>query len=769
MALLHPKFERVIFAAFRASIAFSGFALLASATRVCAATLPARIAPPAPFPLVVAQSSSDTFVAPGVTLGRYYLATNAGPLVVCALWVDLREPALRLGAVLANDRLISGGETVSAMARRSGAVAGVNADYFDIGATNQPLNIVVRDGALVRTPSGRAAMTVTRDRNVRFETYRFSGTVTDAGRSWPLGAVDEWPPQATGASLMLPAFGPLPERAGVTIATLEPQGPQAGSLSGEYRVTTVSDASSAHATGIALAFAPGAASVGALPAAGDVVQIAASTDPPLDEVRSALGGGPLLLQGGTPYADPDPPSPGEALHHDPQIGALRRDDGEIVFVEVDGRMPDYSVGLTRAEFAALLRAFGAVDAIAFDSGGSATMVARAPGDGQATVQNVPSDGAERPVADGFFMYSDAPIGPPTRLAVRPAPIVLLAGAFAAPTAAVTDAAGHPLASSGSTRFESVRPATLARIEPIGPATPAHIGPTAPAGPAVLVGLTPGSGTLRVTRGSLSAEVSVRVVGRLARLRVEPARANPDPGGVVAYRAVGTDAAGTPVEVTGRVRWSATHGTVEGDGRFRAGTADTQVNALAGGAEASAVALVGRREIALPLLVPPIPWSASTVPAGGGGSVTVASGQLSLAYDLSVPVRAAYAGTSVDLLGTPLAFSVEIRGGEGGSSTEAPPTGGVSVRAAFVNAQGQRVAVTLARRVDWTGWQRRVVMLPANASAPLQLRSLYVVGAGGQPARGKGVISFRDIRVTFAGTSTPNPPFATSRAYERSSV
>jgi phosphodiester glycosidase len=744
--------ERAMFAAFGASTAFLGFALLASATRLCAATLPARIAPQAPFPLVIAQSSSDAFVAPGVVLARYNLATNAGPLVVCALSIDLREPMLRLGAVLANDRLISGGETVSAMARRTHAVAGVNADYFDIGATNQPLNIVVRDGALVRTPSGRAAMTVTRDRHVRFETYRFSGTVTDADRSWPLGAVDEWPPQATGASLMLPAFGPPPERAGVTIAALEPKGPLAGSLSGAYRVTSVSDASSAHARGVALAFAPGAASAGALPVTGDVVRVDASTDPPLDDVLFALGGGPLLLQGGAPYADPDPPSPGEALHHDPQVGALRRDDDGLVFVEVDGRMPDYSAGLTRPEFGALLRAFGAVDAIAFDSGGSATIVARSPGDAQATVQNVPSDGAERPVADGFFIYSDAPLGPPARLVVRPAPIVLLAGAIAAPTAVVTDAAGHPLASNRATRFVSVEPATLARIEP-----------------AVVLGLAPGSGTLRVARGSLSAEVPVRVVGRLARLRIEPAHANPDPGGVVAYRAVGTDAAGAPVEVTGRVRWSATHGTVEGDGRLHAGTADAQVTAFAGGAEASVVALVGRREIALPLLFPPIPWTFSTVPAGGNGSVTVASGQLNLTYDLSAPVRAAYAGTSVDLLGTPLAFSVEVRAGAGGSGAEAPNTGDVSVRAAFLNAQGQRVAVTVARRVDWAGWQRRVVTLPANARAPLQLRSLYVVGAGAQPARGRGVISFRDARVTFAGTSTPDPPFATSRTRERSSA
>ena len=68
--------------------------------------------------------------------------------------------------------MISSGETVSAMAARTGAVAGINADYFDIGNTNQPLNVVVRDGALLRTPSKRAAIDVAHRRRRRHRLRR---------------------------------------------------------------------------------------------------------------------------------------------------------------------------------------------------------------------------------------------------------------------------------------------------------------------------------------------------------------------------------------------------------------------------------------------------------------------------------------------------------------------------------------------------------------------------------------------------------------------
>jgi hypothetical protein len=140
--------------------------------------LPLELEPPAPFPLVVAQSQTSGFVAPGIRRATYRLQTTEGPLVVNVVAVDPREPTVRFEAVVASDRLISAGEPISSMARRTGAVAGINADYFDIGNTNQPLNVVVKDGALLRTPSKRVVMDVRTDRSIHFENVTFSGSVS---------------------------------------------------------------------------------------------------------------------------------------------------------------------------------------------------------------------------------------------------------------------------------------------------------------------------------------------------------------------------------------------------------------------------------------------------------------------------------------------------------------------------------------------------------------------------------------------------------------
>jgi len=96
----------------------------------------------------------------------------------------------------------------------------------------------------------------------------------------------------------------------------------------------------------------------------------------------------------------------------PLSGIAKTNDGSLLLLEVDGRQPAFSVGLTRSSFAALMSAFDASDAMCFDSGGSSTLVAKLPGEGMAKVRNRPSDGHERRVADGLFVYSSAPAPAP---------------------------------------------------------------------------------------------------------------------------------------------------------------------------------------------------------------------------------------------------------------------------------------------------------------------------------------------------------------------
>jgi len=655
---------------------------------VIAPPVPASLTPPAPFPPVVAQSMTQEAIAPGVRRALYRLQTSDGPLTIEVVAVDPREPTLRFDAVLASDRLISEGETLSSMARRSGAVAGVNADYFDIGQTNQPLGIVVRGGGLVRTPSKRVALDVRRDRSVHFESFSFAGAVRYGATSIPLTAVDEWPPQG-GATFLEPAYGALQNAPGVMLASLAPLATGGASIAGTYRVEALGAATAGIVRGPALGFGPAAQSLAPPPAVGETVTIEAATDPPLDDVVTAVGGGPLLVANGVPVDDANAPAPEERNRRLPVSGAALLPGGELLLVAVDGRSPALSRGVTRPEFAALLLGFGANEGMAFDSGGSAELVGRVLGDASAGVLSTPSDGEERRIADGFFVYSDAPQGPPQTLVVRPSPVVALAGSVVPIRLAVVDAAGHALGAAHAAGGDAVR-----------------------AGPV--------SGGVTVRANGLSANVEVRVVERLAKLVIEPERPNPEPGETVPLRALGYDAGGTPVELGGAVAWSADGGSFTSAGLYRASDRDAVVSARAGGASASLKIRVGRHEAALPSFDP----------------------QPALAFDFTDGTRFAYANGRYPLPGEPLSFSLDVDGD--GS--------GVGVRAAFVNRFGERRALTLVKRVDWNGWQRRTVVLPPDLNPPIVLVSLYAVdGLSGAPTHAAGTLSFRRASVLLAGS------------------
>ncbi|MEI6788640.1 MAG: phosphodiester glycosidase family protein [bacterium] len=85
----------------------------------------------------------------------------------------------------------------------------------------------------------------------------------------------------------------------------------------------------------------------------------------------------------------------------PQTAVGHTVDHRLILFVSDGRQPGFSEGMTYEEMAGVLKEFGAVDAIAFDGGGSATMVMADGQDGVPRVLNRPSDGTERAVGNNL--------------------------------------------------------------------------------------------------------------------------------------------------------------------------------------------------------------------------------------------------------------------------------------------------------------------------------------------------------------------------------
>jgi hypothetical protein len=269
--------------------------------------------------------------------------------------VDLTNPNVRLDAVEAGDKLIDpADETISSMATRTGAVAGVNSDFFAINATGQPNGMLVRGGVLEASPVASLPqdLEVLKNGQVRTATETFTGTATDtvSGSTQPFVAVNRI--DQTGLTAVTAFLGKVTIGAS-TIATAT-----VGD-DGTLTITSVKTSQTALAQVPAgqeylIARRGTAAStwLQTMPV-GHAVTLSERLAPhDIDQLQAAVSGGAYLVQNGQ-MAVPVTGG-GENNVLEPSIGIGVSQDGTHAIIAVfDGRASENkAVGVTRGRPAA---------------------------------------------------------------------------------------------------------------------------------------------------------------------------------------------------------------------------------------------------------------------------------------------------------------------------------------------------------------------------------------------------------------------------------
>ena len=614
---------------------------MAVAAILAALLLPLAPHPSPPFPVIITDSVQRYDVAPGIAYGGYTMRTADGPLAVHVLAVDLNDSDVHVNSALAGDRLVSQGETLTSMLDRTGSIAGINADYFDINHTNQPLNLLVQNGIMLRPPMTypvtRPVLAIARDGIASIGEYTLAESAQFGGRTLTLVPFNDWPPRANAAELVTSSYGALPAASGVILAQLVAQGPVAPF--GTYTVGSVIDASAqtTNPAGTYLAFGPQFDAAN-LPSTGESVQIEADAQPSLAQVQTAVGGGPLLVKNGAWYSDPHGPSSGEFATHMPASAVGITGDGTLLLFEVDGRQPDVSIGVLQPQLAALMIAFGVQTGMQFDGGGSSEMAARLPGDDRAEVVNVPSDGVERHIADALIISSSARGGAPVRIVTRPQAVHALPGAHVSLLAAEVDASGR----------------TVRRWNvPIAAAKPEHA-------------------VLRIARDGLQTTVPLIVTAAPATLAIAPQHPVARRGERLQLTARAFDAGGDPVALPPHLAWSARGAQIAPDGILTAGSGDAAVAVRAGGAEARTNVIVGEHQV-------PIAFTQNDLP-----------------YDFTGAHIAAYANVTLPLQSRALGIALDVFGDGNGETLRTAVVTAINERFLYTIA---RVDWTGWRRVE----------------------------------------------------------------------
>lgn len=396
---------------------------------------PSVAASPAFWPAVRSSSGRTVPVSPGVSYSHYTVRTAAGPLSIHHLRVILGHPTVRLAAGLARNQLISENETVSSMVRRSGAVAGVNGDFFDIGDSGMPLNIMVQEGQLLRSPSGWVAMAIDQDGRARIVRYRWEGSVlfpTIGATYWLAGfntglisdgivAISDVrgygaPAPGPGThqvvvELSAETEGGAPSGAGGDLVAAVGSAGNLFSQPARYMVKRVWPQEPYYAPfpkGVVLLVGRGKAADWLLSHVGPGIpaELNLATTPDWHGMQTVIGGGPMLVDKGAIVTDTLSPVPNERDRRNPVSAVgISQDRRTLLVAAIDGRQPRLSIGLTQPQLAGYMKWIGAHQAMAFDSGGSVTMVIRFPDSPAPTVVNSPSDGHERRVGNALLVLN----------------------------------------------------------------------------------------------------------------------------------------------------------------------------------------------------------------------------------------------------------------------------------------------------------------------------------------------------------------------------
>jgi hypothetical protein len=288
------------------------------------------------------------------------------------------------------------------------AVAAINGGFYrrDNVYAGCPRGLQIVEGEVLSAPSGNLSfwIDVLGEAHTTNVTSRFELTWPD-GRVTPFGLNQER--SQNGIELYTPAVGTSTRTVGGRELVLERQEggrwlPLRMGRNCPARVREVRQEgnTSLRPDIMVLSLGPGIMSHFQSVGTGAVLRVSTASLPALLGARTALSGGPSLVQNGKPQkirtSPEDPYEFSSMLERHPRT-AFGWNKQWYFLVQVDGRQRDLSVGMTLDELSAWLVKLGCEEALNLDGGGSSSLWF------EGRVRNNPCDGYERTIANSLLV------------------------------------------------------------------------------------------------------------------------------------------------------------------------------------------------------------------------------------------------------------------------------------------------------------------------------------------------------------------------------
>ncbi|NEW08863.1 copper amine oxidase [Paenibacillus sp. SYP-B3998] len=705
--------------------------------------------------------SSQESITSGAILKNYVWTTTRGTKNVSVnanvIEVDLTNPNVKIDAMAGTKNQFTKNQSVLGMAKDTGAVAGVNGDFFNTKAEGVPEGAQITNGQVMATPakiSGLYSFAITKDNQPIIDIFDFQGTVkAKDGTSFDLGGVNKtfyWDDNgvaliADGLFLYTKAWA-MTQRAvdGTNVPTevLVQNGVvKEIAVDTNIRMIAPEDGYILRGSGLARDFIVNHLKVGdPITTQYDMVPHDASKTYDWKNFKMMIGGNTLLVDDAKPSYftrninefDGNTPRSRTAMGYS-------KDFKTAYLITSDNS--GSSKGMTLPELQQFMIQAGVWRGMVLDGGGSTQMVTRPLGEFDPKLTNKTEYGNQRAIANGVGVYTTAPKGELKGLILKGQKLLFMNESSTYQFKAYDDY-DNPVAVDAIVPEWSSSTANGTFKNNVF--TPTQIGKT----------------QVIAKSGKGSATMDVEVVGRdqISSLKFSAGSFSLTEGGDFRLPLSVTTKSGISRELpAASAQWElkGVKGTIK-DGVLHVdssvGSQAAQVIARYDGYSTMVTLPVGQEKVWYDLDKNAVMTTGDKYPAEVISSVNVVqentgNKNLEIAYDFTkgTGTKAAYArfdGTNgVQIEGQPQFITAKVLG-DGSFNW---------VRAEFEDADGKQQLRSFTDSTDWTGW-KKVTADMSDLKFPVKLKSVYVANpAIGQDERAaKGKINIDDISFIYKG-------------------
>lgn len=689
------------------------------------------------------QLVDEQIIGEGVVLQTYNKKISGKNSRVLVTKVDLNNPYAQVRPLYGKSGAFSAKQTVEEMAKEKGAIAAINADFFNM-KDNTPFGITLDQGNIISS-MGRMpywySLGILADRTAIVDRFSYQGKVAAAnGATYPIQGVNKMEYKSAGyqshkdqVNMYTSAFGPkslglLKGYEDYTEVVVQ------GDVVQEVRIKQ--PAAAIPANGYVLwGHGAGAKFLQEQMKVGEAVQIssthlAVSGAQGLD---TAMAGHVLLVDNGKPLEVSVNYINGKVS----RSGVGVSQDGKTLYiVAVEG--PPNGRGMELKEFSVVMKEIGSYRAFNLDGGGSTTMVARKLAESNISLLNTPAYGSQRRVPTAIGVFNTAPTGAFKDFRIE-GPAQVLKGSTVDYSVKGWDEHYHPFA--------------MNQQEVVWTGQDPFTGNK-------LLALTSGVQNITADYQGVQQTKQIEVIGaaHVQQLIVEPSIISVDKGQTVPFKVKVKTKSGQTLEVTPQgatASVSSDIGTVSGFS-FTAGSTEAKGELVVNfdGIEVKVPVSVGT--IAQPFesfdSLTGIYHTANPSDISSHGSFTLSQDQQAvyrtnkgarLQYNFEAApwdeIRVAYGmlgSKPITLPGTPIGVGLWVYGDNSKHW----------LRSELIDANGKVHYMTLAQEINFSGWSYVKGNVPPEAVYPIKMKSIYVVSMpeGADQRPNKGTIYFDEM-------------------------